>query len=249
MADQTAQLADQYTAAAESYERLWKPVTQPIGRRLLRELPLAEAERVLDIATGVGGLIPDLRAAAPAATVIGVDRSEGMLRQAQRLTRAPLALMDAESLGLRSASVDVALMVFCLFRLSRPRLGLEEALRVLRPGGTLGATTWGAESHFQAGDIWTEELDAHGAGPDPEPLIGQHAEVNSAEKLGELARQVGFEPVRAWAERFAHAWDLEGFIAVRTGYSGTSRRFATLDPEVQRRFLARLRERLALLPP
>ena len=58
------------------------------------------------------------------------DRAEGMLRVA-RSSGAPLALMDAQHLGVRSESVDAVLLSFCLFRLLEPRRGVAEAGRVL----------------------------------------------------------------------------------------------------------------------
>ena len=60
-------IADRFTAAARTYADIWAPVLLPHGRRLLDELPLSSAGRVLEIAAGAGLLLPELRARAPKA--------------------------------------------------------------------------------------------------------------------------------------------------------------------------------------
>src|SRR5690349_11303620 len=110
--DPVALRAALYSALAEEYARLWSPVICPMGERLLRALPLARASRILDVATGVGALVPALRAAAPRALIIGVDRAPGMLGVARAATPIPLAVMDAQRLALRPASFDAAVLAF-----------------------------------------------------------------------------------------------------------------------------------------
>jgi len=91
---QIAVLADVYSQRAEAYDELWSPIIRPAGERLLEHLALSNGERVIDVGTGAGALLPALRVAAREGQVLGVDRSQGMLRLARDKFAGPLALMD-----------------------------------------------------------------------------------------------------------------------------------------------------------
>jgi SAM-dependent methyltransferase len=247
-AQRTAELAARYSAAAEDYARLWSPVIRPMGQRLIRALPLADAERVLDVGTGVGALVPDLQAAAPRALVVGVDGAAGMLRVAQSSFTVPLAVMDARRLGFRAERFDAALLAFVLFHLPEPVQGLREVGRVLRPGGLIGATTWGTSPGFAASRVGDEVLDDAGAGPDPVAATDRDDLMDTPDKLAGLFEAADFEIVDVWSERFEHRWDAERLMAQRAGFGSYRRRLETLDGAAQAACLARVRERLATLP-
>jgi SAM-dependent methyltransferase len=238
-----------FSAHAREYAGLWSPVIRPMGRRLLHALPLAEAARILDIGTGTGALVPDIAAIAPNAALVGVDRAEGMLRVAQASCRIPLAVMDAQRLAVRTACVDVAVLAFVLFLVPDPRRGLMEAARILRPGGAVGIATWGGIPDFPASAVWDEELETHGAGPDPMALEDRREMMNTPQKLDALLGQAGFVSNRTWTERFEHRWTPEAFFDLRVGYGPYQRRLETLDPEARTACLSCIRARLARLGP
>src|SRR6266542_4069339 len=97
--DPQSRLAKSYSEDAEAYLRLWAPVLHPHGLALLGELAIERARRVLDLGTGVGSLLPDIRERASAGFVVGIDRSEGMLALAPWNTN--LAVMDGSRLAFR----------------------------------------------------------------------------------------------------------------------------------------------------
>lgn len=242
--DSVRALARHYSGAAENYERMWAGVLHPASRRLIDRLPLAGAHRVLDVGTGVGTLLPALQERAPDATVVGVDRSPGMVGRAS--ARFPRVIGDASRLPFATGSVDVAVLAFMLFHLPDPAAGLREARRVLAPGGAIGVTTWGQDVPVPAVDIWHDELNRHGAPPDA-PLISNHELGDTPDKLGALLGDAGFGEVAVGPVTWEYRPTMEQFVERHTALGHTARRFAGLAPDVQAEFLRAVQSRLVTL--
>ncbi len=240
-------LTARYDQDAEAYSSLWAPVLLKLSRVLLDRIPLADSRAVLDVGAGAGTLLPELAKAAPGALVVGVDRSCGMLRHAQRGSRT-VAQMDARQLALRPSGFDAAVMAFMLFHVPEPLRALREAWRVLRPGGMLGVAVWGEPSLSRASRVWTEELDSHGALPDPGESDSR-ALMDSPTKLKALLIRAEFGGITCWSERVEHRWDAESFFALRSGCGADKRRLSTLPSDARATCLARVQERLARLFP
>ena len=241
-------LVHNYSSAADGYAEFWSPLIRPPACRMLAALPWEGKDRILDVGTGTGALLPDLRSFAPAAAIVGVDLAPGMLKLA-RQTRARLAMMDAAELALRAAAFDGAVMAFVLFHLPSPTAGLQEVRRVLRPGGSLGVTTWAEEIMPAVSQLWDEELAAAGArDPSPQPPR-QHELMNTTEKLGGLLTDAGFVVTRAWIERIEHRWDVARFTGMRTRFGETKRKLGTLDAVTRHAVLERIASRMARAGP
>jgi ubiquinone/menaquinone biosynthesis C-methylase UbiE len=237
-----AEIAGRFSHDARLYERFWAPSLAALGRRLLAGLALDDASVALDIGTGVGALLPAIREAAPRALVVGVDAAEGMIRRAP--AEFSRAVMDAGQLAIRNDSFDAAVMPFVLFFLPDPRRGLDEARRVLRPGGGLGVATWeGDTNDFPADEVWYGLLDEHGAAP--EAAQAKPEIMDTPEKLSKFLQEAGFADVRTAIEREPLAMTLEEFLEQRTGMGRSRSRFESLTLDVRTEMLARARERLA----
>lgn len=248
--DASRRLAEEYSSSAREYALLWGPLILPLILPLLERLPLGDADRVLDVGTGVGGLREHLRQRAQRSRICGVDRALGMLRQATRTGNDALAAMDAGALAFRSGTFDVVTLAFVLFHLPEPLAGLREAARALRPGGSLGLTTWARDPGLPGNDLWAEELDRCGAGPDPrDDAVRRHDLVDEPEKVRRLLGAAGLEPVEIWTLPQERPWDSRSLLPVQQSCGVAGRRLATLPPAEREECIERVRRRLEALPP
>jgi hypothetical protein len=112
----------------------------------------------------------------------------------------------------------------------------------------VGLLVWGRPAEGGALRVVVEELDRAGAVVD-EGLPEQHEVMDSLDKLRALLTGAGFRGTEAWQVPWRFTPDLEQFLAYRSHRGITGRRFASLDPDAQRRVLERAHQRLQELPP
>ncbi|MEK2493924.1 class I SAM-dependent methyltransferase [Kitasatospora purpeofusca] len=136
-----------YNSEAQAYDttRGGEPRAEAAADALEQLLPQGPAT-VLDIACGTGIVTRRLRR--PGRTVLGVDRSPGMLVPAAHRIPGGAVCGDATRLPFASGSVDAVVMVWLLHLLPDPEPVLAEALRVLRPGGRLVTTVDKEAAYF-----------------------------------------------------------------------------------------------------
>jgi SAM-dependent methyltransferase len=240
-------LIDRYDREAPDYRDLWAPTLRIAGRRLLRELAGRPADRVLDVATGVGALLPDLRAAFPSACILGVDRSRGMLALVPR--EFPTAVMDATRLGIAPRSMDLVLLAFVLFHLEEPAAALREARRALRAGGRVACITWAGDLESPACRLWTECLDAHGAPASDPAVTARHDAVDSPSKMEALLGDAGFSGARCWGEDLVDRIGPQRLVELKTRLGSAKPRFDGLAPRSREACLAAARRGLECLGP
>jgi ubiquinone/menaquinone biosynthesis C-methylase UbiE len=248
VSQQVAALAQRYSERADAYDRLWSPAIRPFGERLISALPLARAQHVIDVGIGAGALLPALQQAAPNATIVGVDNSEGMLRLARSRHTGRLELMNVEELTFGDACFDVAVAAFVLFHLPHPERCLAGVFRVLKPGGSVGTATWGRELFPQVDAIWDETLMQMGAKALQPTATENRTCCDSESKVAALLEQAGFSGSRVWREPLMRRWDPE--LHFEHQVLATARtRLESLHADRRARCLEQLHARLQVATP
>ncbi len=132
MSRRSLQLA--YGVWAPIYDLAISKFSLPLRKASLAALP-PDARRILVIGVGTGLDLPLL----PQGTeCVGIDFSAAMLARARtRAGSARLVQADAEQLPFASAAFDAVILHLILAVVPEAHLGMAEAVRVLRPGGTM----------------------------------------------------------------------------------------------------------------
>jgi SAM-dependent methyltransferase len=164
-------MTQQYDEVAASYATRVAPRYVPIAELLPARLGRpARPCTVLEIAAGTG-LLTRLMAGAELAaggTWIATDLSMGMLRVARAAAEDQVRWACANATALPFADAAVDLVVSSLGPVQETVELFAEALRVLRPGGTLAITLW--DAHYAEWNMMVEPRRRMGApefAPDP----------------------------------------------------------------------------------
>jgi ubiquinone/menaquinone biosynthesis C-methylase UbiE len=137
-------VAELFDAMVGAYETWAEPLTARLAQVVLEKASVRAGDRVLDIGAGTGAL--SLQAAALGARVTAIDLSTAMVaRLTQRLAPYPeckALVMDGEALTFEDRSFDAAFSVLSTTLFPKWSAALDEAVRVVRPGGLLGVVHW-----------------------------------------------------------------------------------------------------------
>jgi ubiquinone/menaquinone biosynthesis C-methylase UbiE len=126
-------------------------VATPVREWMLRELAPHAGDTVLELAAGTGDTgFEALALVGQHGRLICTDFSPSMLAAARRrgaelgVSNVEYRVIDAERIELDTDSVDSVLCRFGYMLMTDPAAALSETRRVLRPGGRLALTVWGA---------------------------------------------------------------------------------------------------------
>jgi ubiquinone/menaquinone biosynthesis C-methylase UbiE len=193
-----------FDLVADTYDSVGVDFFQPIAGALLDQVAPVEGERWLDVGCGRGAVL--LRAAqgiGPTGRIVGIDLSANMLSHTRRaveaagLTNVDLRVGDAQEPPIGpTEEFDTVTSCLVLFFLPRPELAVAAWRTLLRSGGRVGVTTFGATD-----PTWSE-VDAVLKEYMPQPRPG----VTDDPKESPFASDAGVEAVLSDA----------GFVDVRT---------------------------------
>lgn len=135
------------------------PAQRQILDAYLAEIDFPPAARVLEIGCGTGAVARHLTTLPTVAEVIGLDPSPQFTARARRLAdgQPGLAFVEgsAHDLPFEPDSFDVAIFHTTLCHLSNPEKALQQAFRVLRPGGWLAVF----DGDYASTTLGTHDLD------------------------------------------------------------------------------------------
>ncbi len=146
---------EMFTAIAPRYDLLNHVLSCNVDRlwwwrtaRTFRHILQRPEARVLDLCCGTGDMTLALlrQGEALQSPIIGADFSHAMLQRATRKTLAKnirLIEADALQLPLPNARFDLVVSAFGFRNLANYSAGLQEILRVLKPGGEIGILDFG----------------------------------------------------------------------------------------------------------
>jgi ubiquinone/menaquinone biosynthesis C-methylase UbiE len=124
---------------------------EPCNRHLVDQARLGPGHHVLDLGSGTGyPAIPAAQRVGPGGHVTGVDLAEEMLEVARRkaaklgLSHVTFQQGDVATLGFEASRFDAVTSRFCLMFLPHLDKALQEAHRVLKPGGRVSTAVWAA---------------------------------------------------------------------------------------------------------
>ena len=138
-------IASLYDRAAPIYDQIGPSFFQQAAARLVELVDVRAGARVLDVGTGRGAvLLAATDRVGSAGFLVGIDLSEGMVREAAEeirrrgLRNAAVLRVDAERLAFDDGVFDVVLSTFAIFFFPRLSETLGHLCDVLRPGGVIG---------------------------------------------------------------------------------------------------------------
>ena len=195
-----------WEAMAPGWER-WRAqlagALTPVRAWLIGTLGPQPQQTVLELGAGTG------ETGFEAAAILGQDGrlissdfSPEMVEVARRhgtelgLGNVDYRVIDAERIELDSGSVDGVLCQSTYMLVADPAAALTETRRVLRPGGRLALSVWGASERNPWASIGGLILIERGHMAPPEPGAPGVFSMASEERMGDLLDRAGFKSVR-----------------------------------------------------
>ncbi len=187
-----------YDRTATTYERIHASRFAEPARDLAALAGVAAGGRVLDVGTGTG--VGAEVASRLGAEVIGVDPSLGMLDVARK-ARPKIEFVAAQAIDLpfSDGSFDVVLGNFVLAHFAKVETAMFELLRVTRPGGVLGFTSW-TDGRDAFTDTWRELVSTvvpnDLLGPTMDKAIPNHDRFSRRGEVEQALHDAGLRHVR-----------------------------------------------------
>jgi ubiquinone/menaquinone biosynthesis C-methylase UbiE len=210
---------DVWQRMAKEWDRqrrwLWD-VSRPVGEWMVQALAPRPGQTLLELASGTGET--GFAAAAllgDQGRLISTDFAPNMV-EAARAESQRLGLrnvvhreLDAEQMDLEDDSVDGVLCRWGYMLMSDPAAALRETRRVLRDGGSLALSVWGAPARNPWASIPGRVLLDHTGAPPPDPSAPGIFAMADPQRTRSLLSAAGFDVRRM--EELELSWRFENF--------------------------------------
>jgi ubiquinone/menaquinone biosynthesis C-methylase UbiE len=241
-------VAGVFNRSAPTYDQVGPRFFAYFGKRLVEAADIPAGATVLDVACGRGAVsFPAAEQVGTRGHMVAIDLADEMVNavrdEALRrgLYQAEARVMDAERLDFPDDYFDRVLCGFAVFFFPHLQNTLAEFRRVLKPGGKLAFSTWGADDPRW---LWMGELvKAHTPPTMPQPPSGPNP-CNNTGGLEALMREAGFEAVQVIPNdsEFTYA-DEEDWWAVQWSH-GARFPLEMMSPEMREQYKAQAFEKL-----
>ncbi len=212
-----------YDTVAETYERVHAPRLAEPARDLVAEVGVGPGDRVLDVGTGTG--VAAEAAAEAGALALGADESVEMVVVGRR-ARPGLRLLASQAIDLpfRDGAFDIVVGNFVLAHFNKYETALFELVRVIRPGGRIGLTSWSdGPDAFQAAymELVESVVPRDLLAPAYAEAAPWHDRFRRRDPIEQALAQAGFRGIRVQERRYRWTYSqadyLDGLEAWATG--------------------------------
>lgn len=209
-----------YDSAAVTHERVAVPhLFAPPAKDLVNKMDLRDEAAVLDVGTGTGVAARcALEKLQPAATVVGLDPSIGMLKLARSRGAIRVVAGQVPGLPFSESSVDAVLASFVLTHVRDYKTALLDMVRVLRPGAKFGTTAWATTSDEHR-EFWQSIAESFVGAKTLQAAVGQALPwedcFTQSEHLRRALQEAGLIGVELHLARYQIRMSIADFLAMR----------------------------------
>lgn len=223
-------LQDAFNTVAAGYDNPALRFFAKSAKYLPEYLNLKGDEHVLDIATGTGHAAITIAGALPKGHVTGIDFSNGMLERAKAkvkerdIRNISLLSMEMQSLDFPDGTFDAAVFSFSIFFVEDMEGMLRHALKKLKAGGKILATSFYGGTFSPLVDMFFERVKKYGVEVPP-----TWRRLSTPEECAALFQKAGLSNIQVYIKDIGYYladsqqwWDIVWNAGLRRFVSGLS---------------------------